>query len=184
MGFSRQEYRSGLPFPSPGDLPDPGIELWSPILQEDSLQTELGGKPKLMLFEQILDTKRFANVTRFVRQFLFFSCYREGSSHDGSKVKSKLLSRVQLFVTPWTVVCQTSLAMEFFRPEYWCGYPFPSPGDFPNPGIKPRSPALRADSLLSEPLCLLGHYKNGLSQVSKRKELISKVPNMLLGYSA
>ena len=41
--------------------------------------------------------------------------------------------------------------MEFSRPEYWSGYPFPSPGDLPNPGIKPRSPALQADSLPAEP---------------------------------
>ena len=45
MGFSRQEYWSGLPSPSPGDLPDPGIESWSPALQADSLPTELQGKP-------------------------------------------------------------------------------------------------------------------------------------------
>ena len=42
-------------------------------------------------------------------------------------------------------------SMEFSRPEYWSGQPFPSPGDFPNPGIKPRSPALQADSLPAEP---------------------------------
>ena len=45
MGFSRQEYWSGLPFPSPGDFPNPGIEPRSPALQVDSLPTELGGKP-------------------------------------------------------------------------------------------------------------------------------------------
>ena len=45
MGFSRQEYWSGLPFPSLGDLPDPGIEPRSPVLQADSLPTELRGKP-------------------------------------------------------------------------------------------------------------------------------------------
>jgi len=44
MGFSRQEYWSGLPFPSPGDLPDPGIEPRSPALQAVSLPTELPGK--------------------------------------------------------------------------------------------------------------------------------------------
>ena len=49
MGFSRQEYWSGLPFPSPGSLPDPGIEPWSPALQADSLQTELWGKPIVTL---------------------------------------------------------------------------------------------------------------------------------------
>ena len=48
-GFSRQEYWSGLPFPSPGDLPDPGIESMSPSLQADSLPTELGGKPYYLL---------------------------------------------------------------------------------------------------------------------------------------
>ena len=49
MGFSRQEYWSGLPFLSPGDLPDPGIELGSPALQADDLPTELWGKPKSWL---------------------------------------------------------------------------------------------------------------------------------------
>ena len=44
MGFSRQEYWSGLPFPSPRDLPDPGIKLWSPALQADSLPSEPPGK--------------------------------------------------------------------------------------------------------------------------------------------
>ena len=47
MGFSRQEYRSGLPFPSPGDLPDPGIEARSPALEADALTSELPGNPNL-----------------------------------------------------------------------------------------------------------------------------------------
>ena len=47
MGFSRQEYWSGLPFPSPGDLPNPGIEPRSPALQTDALPSEPLGKPKL-----------------------------------------------------------------------------------------------------------------------------------------
>ena len=47
MGFPRQEYWSGLPFPSPGDPPDPGIELESPALQVDSLPSEPPGKPQL-----------------------------------------------------------------------------------------------------------------------------------------
>ena len=62
----------------------------------------------------------------------------------------KLLSRVRLFATPWTVARQVPLSMGF-RQEYWSGLPFPSPGDIPNPGIKPRSPALQADALSSEP---------------------------------
>ena len=58
---------------------------------------------------------------------------------DGILVKS--LSRVQLFATPWTVAHQASQSMEFSRQEYWSGLPFPSPGNFPNPGIEPGSPA-------------------------------------------
>ena len=46
MGFSRQEYWSGLAFPSPGDLPDPGIEPGSPALEADALTSEPPGKPK------------------------------------------------------------------------------------------------------------------------------------------
>ena len=49
-------------------------------------------------------------------------------------------------VTPWT-----TQSMEFSRPEYWSGWPFPSPGDLPNPGIEPRSPISQADSLPVEP---------------------------------
>ena len=60
--------------------------------------------------------------------------------------KWKLISCVWLFVTPWIIQ-----SMKFSRPEYWSGLPFPSPGDLPNPGIKPRSPTLQADSLPAEP---------------------------------
>ena len=63
----------------------------------------------------------------------------------------KSLSRVQLFVTPWTVAYQAPLSMGFSRQEYWNGLPFPSPGDLTNPGIEPRSPTLEADALTSEP---------------------------------
>ena len=65
--------------------------------------------------------------------------------------KVKSLSHVQLFVTPWTVARQAPLSMGLSRQEYWSGLPFPSPGDLPEPGIKPWSPALQADSLLMEP---------------------------------
>ena len=46
---------------------------------------------------------------------------------------------------PWTVACQGPLSMGFPREEYWSGLPFPSPGDLPDPGIKPGSPTLQAD---------------------------------------
>jgi len=54
-------------------------------------------------------------------------------------------------MTLWTVAHQAPLSMGFSRQEYWSGLPFPSPGDLPDPGIKPRSPALQADTLTSEP---------------------------------
>ena len=65
--------------------------------------------------------------------------------------KVKSLSRVQLFVTPWTINYQAPLTMGFSRQECWIGLPFPPPGDLPNPGIELRSPALQADALPSEP---------------------------------
>ena len=60
------------------------------------------------------------------------------------KVKVKSLSRVPLFVTPWIVARQAPPSMGFSRQEYWSGLTFPSPGDLPDPGIEPRSPALQA----------------------------------------
>ena len=51
------------------------------------------------------------------------------------------------FVTPWTSACQAPLSREFHRQEYWNGLPYPSPGDRPDPGIKPGSPALQAEFL-------------------------------------
>ena len=61
------------------------------------------------------------------------------------------LSSVQLFVTPRTVARQTPLVLGIFQARIRSGFPFPSPGDLPDPGIEPRSPTLWADSLPSEP---------------------------------
>ena len=55
-----------------------------------------------------------------------------------------------MFAIPWTVACQASLSMGFSRQEYWGGLPFPSAGDFPDPGIEPKSPAFQEVSLSSE----------------------------------
>ena len=62
-------------------------------------------------------------------------------------VCAKSLSRVWLCATPWTIAPQAPLSVEFSRQEYWSGLPFPPPGDLPNPGFKPESPTLQADSL-------------------------------------
>ena len=75
----------------------------------------------------------------------------------------QLLSHDQLFVTPWTVARQAPLSMGFSRQEYWSGLPFPSPGDLPDPGIKPASPALAfrdkaATQGLTQASCIAGRF--------------------------
>ena len=81
----------------------------------------------------------------------------KGTQHVLAKVKVKSLSGVWLFATPWTVAHQAPPSMGFSRQEYWSGLPFPSPGesswpgDLPDPGIEPGSPALQADALPLEP---------------------------------
>ena len=62
----------------------------------------------------------------------------------------ELLSRVWLFANPWTVAHQAPLSMGFSKQNYWTVLPFPSPGYLPDPGIKPKSLAMKADSLPSE----------------------------------
>ena len=104
-GLFRQEYWSGFPFPSPGDLPNPGSEPGSPALQADSLPSEPPGEAQ--------------------------------SEGDGSSILSDFGAR------------QAPLSMRFSRQEHWSGFPFPSPGDLPNPGIKPTSG--QVDSLPAEP---------------------------------
>ena len=63
---------------------------------------------------------------------------------------SESLSVVSDSAIPRAVVCQAPLSLEFSRQEYWSGLPFPSPGDLPDTGIKPGSPAQQADSLPTE----------------------------------
>ena len=77
----------------------------------------------------------------------------------------KSLSHVRLFATLWTVAHQAPLSMRFSKQEYWSGLPFPSPGDLPNLGIEPTSPALQVDSLPSEP-----PGKPNKPEIQKRKE--------------
>ena len=74
--------------------------------------------------------------------FIFVASFLKGK---------KSVSRVRLFVTPWTVACKAPLPMGFSRQKYGSGLSFPSPGDLPYPGIKPVSPALQTGYLLSDP---------------------------------
>ena len=76
------------------------------------------------------------------------------------KVKVKSLSRVRLLATPWTAASQAPPSMGFSRQEYWSGVPFSSPGDLPDPGIEPGSPALQADAyaiirMLGKQICVI-----------------------------
>ena len=63
----------------------------------------------------------------------------------------QLLSRVRLCATPWTVAHQAPLSIGLPRQEHWSGWPFPSPGDLPDLGIKPESPASAARFFTTEP---------------------------------
>ena len=86
-----------------------------------------------------------------------------------------VLSRVLLFVTPWTVAHQAPLSMGFSRQEYWSGLPCSPPGDFPNPGIKslsPESPALTGRFFTTEPTGVPKPYQ--CSQDSSRDFFFSK----------
>ena len=97
------------------------------------------------------------------------------------KWKWKSRSRVRLFVTPWTLQ-----SVEFSRPEYWSGQSFPSPGDLPNPGIEPRSPALWADSLPTEPQGQAIHFNKSLAHEILRLEHLgddddgARMPHLVL----
>ena len=111
MEFSRLEYWSGYPFPSPGDLPNPGIKLRSPMLQADSLPAEPQAKLKntrmssLSLLQWIFPTQELNWDLLHRRKIL------HQLSYQGSPITLLLLlllllshfSRVQLFATPWTV---------------------------------------------------------------------------------
>ena len=97
------------------------------------------------------------------------------------------LSRVRLFVTPWTVAHQAVPSMGFSRQGYLSGFPFPSPGELPNPGIEPRSPALQADALTSEPpgkpMICTWYHSNGRKWKVKGK-LLSRVRLFVIPWTA
>ena len=80
MGFSRQEYWSGLPFPSPGDLPDPGIEPRSPALQAEALTSEPPGSPKNM--ERFTNLRVILSVLRRMQKEVTAPGVGEGTSFN------------------------------------------------------------------------------------------------------
>ena len=91
----------------------------------------------------------FLRITTSSAAMMNISCAIQKSLMAWTK-RVSLLSHVGLFVTPWTVAYEAPPTMGFSRQEYWSGLPFPSPGDLPNPGIEPGSPALQADALANQ----------------------------------
>ena len=89
----------------------------------------------------------------------------------------KSLSHVRLLVTPWTVAHQAPLSMGFSNQEYWSGLPFPSPGDLPDPGIKPAS--------LSSPALAGGFFTTGATweaQILNKCNKIQKLYELPINY--
>ena len=116
MGFSRQEYWSGFPFPSPRDLPDPGIESGSPALQADSLLTVLRGKPWLYVY--IINVIFFhfpMGCVYLCAQLCLILCDPMDCSPPGSSVHRIIQARILN------------------------GLPFTTQGDLPDAGIEPAS---------------------------------------------
>ena len=85
-------------------------------------------------------------------------------------------SLVRLFMTPWTAAHQAPLSIEFSRPAYWSGPPFPSPGDLPHPGTEPRSPTLQADSSPSGPPGNSSILKANMENLVQKPEARSSSP--------
>ena len=79
-----------------------------------------------------------------------WSCQNEVTQLCQNEVTQSCPTQSEV-TTPWTIAYQAPSSVGFSRQEYWSGLPFPSPGDLPDPGIEPRSPALEADALTSEP---------------------------------
>ena len=130
MKFSRQEYWSGLLFPSPGDLPNPGIEPGSPTLQTDALSSEPPGNAaadakSLQSCPTLCDPIDYSPPGSPVPGILQARTLEwvaiSFSNAWKWKVKVKSLSRVRLPATPWTATYQAPPSMGFSKKEYWSG---------------------------------------------------------------
>ena len=131
MGFSRQESWSGLPCPSPGDLPNPGIEPKSPALQVNSLLLNPAAAAKSLqscptLCDPIDGSPPGSPVPGILQARTLDWAAISFSNAWKWKVKVKSLSRVRLLVTPWTAAYQAPLSIGFSRQEYWSGVPLSS----------------------------------------------------------
>ena len=129
------------------------IQKW-----ENSTIIKIFSKFTCTLFPSITSylKKRYLGISKIyfkgiflLLTFIYYLGFPGGTSGKERKWIRSVMS--DSWRTPWTVAYQAPLSMGFSRQKYWSGLPFPSPGDLPNPGIKPGSPALQADALPSEP---------------------------------
>ena len=160
VGFCRQEYWSGFPFPSPGE----GLKPTSPALADTFFTIESPAKPLIPLkgYFPLLARTSLEEKSSFMVGKKRMSCpkaihlnmfFNFSSHHETSKnyvcvcvcVCMKVIQFCPILCDPMDYTVQGIL--QAWTPESR----IPSPGDLPNPGIKPRSPALRADSLPAEP---------------------------------
>ena len=179
LEYSRQEYWNGLPFPTPGTM-----KTWTPshmpiklllkvfLLIFLSIYTQctlIIFILQLITFYKSLNSgfiyKSHTDKSCFTKMHLFKSTLKYiliDKCHQliYTESESEVAKSCPILWTPWTVAYQAPLSMGFSRQAYWSGLPFPSPGDLPNPGIKPGSPALQADTLPSEPPGKLYLHRN------------------------
>ena len=135
MGILQQEYWSELPNPSPGDLPNPGMEPrfphWRWILYQLSYQGSPAAAKSLQSCLTLcdpMDGSPPGSPVPGILQARTLEWVAISFSNVGKcKVKVKSLSRVRLLLTPWTAAHQVPLPVGFSRQEYWRGVPSPSP---------------------------------------------------------
>ena len=134
--------------------------MWFPFLQIDRLRNI---DKQIYVLYIILHKHNYIHMLVCIILYVYIIYKFHLYGHH----KHQSLNHAQLFVIPWTIAHETPLSMKFSRQEYWSGFPFLSPGDLPNPGIKPRSSALQADSLLAEPH---GHHNVILSATGENSK--------------
>ena len=148
MRFHRQEYWSGLPFPFPGNLSDPGVKSMFPTfpsLAGRFLTTERPLKPHILpaatakllqscstLCDHIEGSPPGSLVPGILQARTLEWVAISFSNAWKWKVKVKSLSRIRLFATPWTAAYQAPPSMGFSRWEHWSGVPLPSPYILPS----------------------------------------------------
>ena len=151
MGFSRHEYWSWLPFPSPGELLDPGIKkmltLFSLIKKKILIGVWLIYNVVLVSGVQKSDSIIYIYIYTLNTHTLFCMYTFLGlrlAPQEKFLYPCCLVAKscLTFFATPRTLTHQAPLSVGFSRQECWSRLLFPSPGDLPNPGIEPMSPAL------------------------------------------